>query len=52
MIIALAILAALVAVAAVVYTIAIASKRTERVARTDQRSESQGEELAPRDRAA
>ena len=48
----LAIIAALVAVAAVVYTIAIAPKRTERLPERHQPTEGQGEELTPRDRAA
>ena len=52
MIIFLAIVAAVVAVAAVVYTIRIAPGRTERVPRGGQASGGQGEELAPRDRAA
>ena len=52
MIIFLAILAAVVAVAAIVYTIRIAPGRTERVPRGEQRSDGQGEELTPQDRAA
>lgn len=51
MITALAILAAAVAIAAVVYTIRIAPNRTERVPKDRQRPEGQGEELTPRDRA-
>ena len=52
MTIALAIVAAVVAVAAVVYTIRIAPKRTERVRQTGQHPESQGEQLTPQDRAS
>ena len=52
MIIALAILAAVVAVAAVVYTIGIAPRRTERLPSDHQPAEGQGEELTPADRAA
>jgi len=52
MLITLAIVAAVVAVAAVVYTIAIAPKRTERLPARHQPSEGQGEELTPQDRAA
>ena len=52
MIIALAILAAIVAVAAVVYTIRIAPRRTEGVPKDRQPTEGQGEELTPSDRAA
>jgi hypothetical protein len=52
MIFFLAIVAALVAVVAVVYTIRLAPGRTERVPRDGQPSSGQGEELAPRDRAA
>ena len=52
MLIVLAIVAAVVAVAAVVYTIAIAPKRTERLPVRHQPSEGQGEELTPQDRAA
>ena len=51
-IVVLAIIAAVVAVAAVVYTIAIAPKRTERLPERHQPTEGQGEELTPRDRAA
>ena len=52
MIILFAILAALVAVAAIVYTIRIAPGGTEKVTRGGQRSDGQGEELTPQDRAA
>jgi len=52
MIILLAILAAAVAIAAIVFSIRLAPGRTERVPRGGQRSEGQGEELAPQDRAA
>jgi len=52
MLIVFAIVAAVVAVAAVVYTIAIAPKRTERLPANHQPAEGQGEELTPRDRAA
>jgi hypothetical protein len=52
MIIFLAILAAVVAVGAIVYTIRIAPARTERVPSRGQPKEGQGEELTPRDRAA
>jgi hypothetical protein len=52
MTIALAIVAAVVAVAAIVYTIRIAPSRTERVPRDAQPRDGQGEELTPRDRAA
>ena len=52
MIIALAIVAAVVAIAAVVYTIRIAPKRTERLPGHHQPTEGQGEELTPSDRAA
>ena len=52
MTIALAILAAAVAIAAVVYTIRIAPKRTERLPKHHQPGSGQGEELTPRDRAA
>ena len=52
MIIFLAIVAAVVAVAAIVYTIRIAPRGTERVPERRQRSEGQGEELTPQDRAA
>ena len=52
MIIALAVLAAVVAVSAVAYTIAIAPKRTEKLPERHQPAEGQGEELTPRDRAA
>jgi peptidoglycan/LPS O-acetylase OafA/YrhL len=51
-IVVLAIVAAVVAIAAVAYTISIAPRRTERVRRTGQRPESQGEQLSPRDRAS
>jgi len=52
MIIFLAIVAAVVAVAAVVYTIRLAPAGTDRVPKGRQRSEGQGEELTPQDRAA
>lgn len=52
MIIFLAIVAAVVAVAAIVYTLRIAPRGTERVPEGRQRSEGQGEELTPQDRAA
>jgi hypothetical protein len=52
MIIVLAVLAAIVAVAAVVYTIRIAPRRTERLPTDHQPTEGQGEELTPADRAA
>jgi len=52
MIIFFAILAAVVAVAAVVYTIRIAPRRTERLPQDHQATEGQGEELTPADRAA
>ena len=52
MIIALAVLAAVVAVSAVAYTIAIAPKRTEKLPERHQPAEGQGEELTPADRAA
>ena len=52
MIIFLAIVAAAVAVAAVVYTIRIAPRRTERLPTKHQPAEGQGEELTPADRAA
>jgi hypothetical protein len=52
MTIALAILAAAVAIAAVVYTIRIAPRRTERLPEHHQPSDGQAEELTPRDRAA
>jgi hypothetical protein len=52
MTIALAILAAAVAIAAVVYTIRIAPRRTERLAEHHQPADGQAEELTPRDRAA
>jgi hypothetical protein len=52
MIIFLAIVAAAVAVAAIVYTLRIAPRGTERVPAGRQRSEGQGEELTPQDRAA
>jgi uncharacterized membrane protein len=52
MIIVLAVLAAIVAVAAVVYTIRIAPRRTERLPTDHQPNEGQGEELTPADRAA
>ena len=51
-IVVLAIVAAVVAIAAVAYTIAIAPKRTERLPEHHQPTEGQGEELTPRDRAA
>ena len=52
MIIVLAIIAAIVGVAAIVYTIRIAPRRTERLPSDHQPSEGQGEELTPADRAA
>jgi hypothetical protein len=52
MIIALAILAAAVAIAAVVYTIRIAPGRTQQLPKDHQPAEGQGEELTPSDRAA
>ena len=52
MIIFLAILAAAVAIAAIVFTIRLAPGRTERVPRGEQRSEGQGEEPAPQDQSA
>jgi hypothetical protein len=52
MIIVLAVLAAIVAVAAVVYTIRIAPRRTERLPTDHQPTEGQGEELTPAERAA
>jgi hypothetical protein len=52
MLIFLAIVAAVVAVAAVVYTLRIAPSGTERVPKGRRRSEGQGEELTPQDRAA
>ena len=52
MIILLAILAALVAVGAIVYTIRLAPGRTEVVRRDGQPSDGQGEELTPQDRSA
>jgi hypothetical protein len=52
MIIFLAIVAAIVAVAAVFYTIRIAPRRTERLPKDHQPTEGQGEELTPADRAA
>ena len=52
MIIVFAILAAVVAIAAIVFTIRLAPGRTERVPRGGQRSEGQGQELTPQDRAA
>ena len=52
MIIFLAIVAAVVAVAAIVYTIWLAPGGTEQVPKGRQRSEGQGEELTPQDRAA
>ena len=52
MIIFLAILAAVVAIAAIVFTLRLAHGRTERVPSAGQRSEGQGEELTPQDRAA
>ena len=52
MLIVLAIVAAVVAVAAVVYTIRIAPRRTERLPSDHQPTEGQGEELTPADRAA
>ena len=48
MIIFFAILAAVVAIAAIVFTIRLAPGRTENVPRGGQRSEGQGEELTPR----
>jgi hypothetical protein len=52
MTILLAVVAAVVAIAAVVYTIRLAPKRTERLPKQHQPTEGQGEELTPRDRAA
>jgi len=52
MIIVLAILAAIVGVAAIVYTIRIAPRRTERLPSDRQPTAGQGEELTPADRAA
>ena len=52
MTIVLAILAAVVAVAVIVFMIRIAPARIERVPRRAQPPEGQGEELTPRDRAA
>ncbi len=52
MTILLAMLAAVLAVGVIVFMIRLAPGRTESVPRTGQRSEGQGEELAPRDRAA
>ena len=52
MIIVLAIIAAIVGVAAIVYTIRIAPRRTERLPSDHQPTEGQGEELTPADRAA
>jgi hypothetical protein len=52
MIIFLAIVAAVVAVAAIVYTIRLAPGGTESVPKGRQRPEGQGEELTPQDRAA
>ena len=52
MTILLAILAAVAAVSVVVFMIRLAPGRTERVPQGRQRSEGQGEELVPRDRAA
>ena len=52
MTIALAIVAAVVAIAAVVYTIRIVPKRTERLAEHHQPTHGQAEELTPRDSAA
>ena len=48
----LAIVAAVVAVAAIIYTIRLAPGGTERVPEGRQRSEGQGEDLTPQDRAA
>ena len=48
----LAIDAALVADAAIIYTILLAPAGTERVPKGRQRSEGQGEDLTPQDRAA
>ena len=48
----LAIVAAIAAVTVIVFMLRIAPGRTERVPRDRQRPEGQGEELAPRDRAA
>ena len=52
MIIFFAILAAVIAIAAIVFTIRLAPGRTESVPRGGPRSEGQGEELTPQDRAA
>ena len=52
MTILLAILAAVAAVSVVVFMVRLAPGRTQRVPRGGQRSEGQGEELAPQDRAA
>ena len=52
MTILLAIIAAVAAVSVIVFMIRLAPGRTERVPRGRQRSEGQGEELAPQDRAA
>ena len=52
MIILFAILAAVVAIAAIVFTIRLAPGRTESVPSGGQRTEGQGEELSPQDRAA
>ena len=48
----LAILAAVAAVSVLVFMLRIAPGRTERVPKGRQRTEGQGEELTPRDRAA
>ncbi len=48
----LAMLAAVVAVGVIVFMIRLAPGRTESVPRAGQRSEGQGEELTPQDRAA
>jgi hypothetical protein len=52
MIIFLALLAAAVAIGVIVFMVRIAPGRTERVPRGEQRSEGQGEQLTPQDRAA
>ena len=52
MTIVLAIVAALAAVTMIVFMLRIAPGRTNRVPRGHQRSEGQGEELTPQDRAA
>jgi len=52
MTILLAMLAAVAAVGVVLFMLRLAPGRTERVPRSGQRSEGQGEELVPQDRAA